>query len=89
MIISSAIKFYLKNDLKYPIIMTGFRHPDILEKMFKLRLNYDKSTMVQGFLDDKNQFLDRYEAKKEAIKHNQLIEETNMLELFSEDIWPE
>ena len=45
--------------------------------------------MIQGFLTDDGYFVDRYEAKKIAQKANQIVEETNLLQLFSEDIWPE
>lgn len=82
----SAIKFYL-ND--YPQIACGKRHADILGMLFKHQIPYDKNNMIQGFLTDDGYFVDRYEAKKIAQKANQIVEETNLLQLFSEDIWPE
>lgn len=87
MIKYSAILFFDENN--YPVIITGLRHADILEKMFKYKIKYNKDKSIQGFITDENQFLDRYEAKKEAKKYNQIIEETKLAELFSEDIWPE
>lgn len=87
MIKYSAVLFFDENN--YPVIMTGLRHADIFEKMFKHKIKYDKNKAIQGFITDKNQFLDRYEAKKEAENNNQIIEKTNLVELFSEDIWPE
>lgn len=89
MIFSSAIMFVLKGDPGYPMVMTGKRHPDILEKMFNLHLDYDKESAVQGFMTDKGAFLNRYDAKYEAQKCNQLVEPTDYRELYSEDIWPE
>ena len=85
MIKHSAIMFFLHDDR--PVIVTGLRHADILEKSFRLGLEY--KNMIQGFLNDKNQFLDRREAKFEARRCNQLIEDTDYGELFSEDMWPE
>ena len=42
----------------------------------------------QGFVNESGVFLDRIEAKKVAIKHNQLLERaSNLQELFSEDLW--
>ena len=88
MIKYSAIKFYL-SDEDQPIIMTGLRHAEILEKMFSLGLKYDSNRMVQGFLNSEDKFLDRRDAKFEARFCNQLIEDTGYGELFSEDMWPE
>lgn len=92
MIVASAIRFFYISDIqyKYPQIWTGHRHPDILEKMFGMRVLYDKTTAVQGFLTDDNRFLNRYEAKEYAIKCGQLTpEEIKYAELYSEDLWPE
>ena len=51
--------------------------------------NYDKKSAIQGFLTNKDRFVDRYEAKEIAIAANQLIvpEEETYTELFSEDVW--
>lgn len=89
MIVASAIQFYLNDNPNYPIIMTGLRHADIFEKMFSLHLDYNRTTATQGFLTDDNKFYDRYQAKEIALKCNQLIENTNLSELYSEDMWPE
>jgi hypothetical protein len=87
MIIASAIKFK-KRDSEYPIILTGLRHSDIREELFKL---YPKNqeNIIEGFLTDDDRFLDRYDAKKEAIECDQLFEDTFCQALYSEDIWPE
>ena len=51
---------------------------------------WDKEELVQGFFTDDGRFLDRYDAKIEARKCRQLIEDDDKYrELFSEDIWPE
>lgn len=85
MIIASAIKFY-EIGYEYPTIMTGHRHPDIFRAMFLKGISYDKTTAVQGFLTDDNRFLDRYEAKKYAIKCGQILG-SDYAELYSEDLW--
>lgn len=42
----------------------------------------------QGFINESGVFLDRAEAKKVAIKHNQLLGHASTLGiLFSEDVW--
>lgn len=87
-LVAAAIKFTLLNEF-YPFIVTAKRHADVFEKLYKLNITYDKSTAVQGFLTDTNQFVDRYEAKKIAVAANQLIVplEDTYAELFSEDVW--
>ena len=87
-LIASAIKFYTL-DSDYPMIMCGKRHCDIYESMWRASLNYLKSTAIQGFLTDKDRFVDRYEAKTIAIAAGQLIVpiEQTYAELFSEDVW--
>lgn len=91
MIARSAIKFYLASDYKKenPIIMTGLRHCDIYEQMFKLHIVYDKASAVQGFITDEDKFIDRYEAVYVARAANQVSIDFNEAQLFSEDIWPE
>ena len=87
-LVAAAIKFTLLNE-SYPCIVTAKRHADVFEKLYKLNIAYDKSTAVQGFLTDTNQFVDRYEAKEIAVAANQLIVplEDTYAELFSEDVW--
>lgn len=89
MIKASAILFTEENS-SFPVIMTGLRHADIFERMFQLGIKYNKAAIVQGFLTDDNRFLDRYDAKHEARRCNQLLPDVDDgRELFSEDIWPE
>ena len=88
MIIASAIKF-TPHFGKYPVIICGKRHSDCLNEAYEIGYEWDKEELVQGFLTDDNRFLDRYDAKKEARKCRQLVEDNdNFRELFSEDIWP-
>lgn len=91
MIICSAIKFFYQEDKehRFPQIWTGLRHADVFERMFMAGVKYDKESHVQGFMTDSNIFLDRYDAKHEARRCRQLIEDTDDKSLYSEDMWPE
>lgn len=95
MIIASAIKFFYKDDVehKFPQIWTGLRHPDIFERMFKMGVEYDKNSYIQGFITDTDEFLDRYEAAYEAIDSKQVNPDNiwspyDTKILCSEDVWP-
>ena len=84
-IVSSAIRFYIKDDL-YPTVMCGKRHCDIFEKMHNLNISYDKTTAIQGFMTSVNRFVNRYEAADIAFMSGQIKGRVNCL--YSEDIWP-
>ena len=98
-IVSAAIKFKPKG-FDYFQIMCGKRHCDVLEIMHLLKINYERSTAVQGFLTDEDQFVDRYDAALAAYYSGQLSPDTelwqkmaseetsmNAHELYSEDLW--
>ena len=91
-LISSAIKFQNTNS-EYFDVMCGKRHADILHRMFLMRIDYDRSTAVQGFMTDTNQFVDRYDAYCLACDAGQIepkaVEEyeVGMPQLYSEDLW--
>ena len=97
-IISAAIKFKPKGS-DYFQIFCGKRHCHIFEVMYKLRINYEKVSCVQGFMTDEDQFLDRYDAARMAYMNGQLPKESELwqkihnadsiyaYELFSEDLW--
>lgn len=87
-IVSAAIKFRFSAALQ-DSIMTAVRHADIYEELHGLDVAYDKSSVIEGFMTDTNEFVDRYEAKEIAVAANQLIvpiEETYNA-LYSEDVW--
>ena len=88
-IVKAAVKFYdLDNDYA-PIIIEARRHCDAYELAAKLTMNYDRNNVVEGFVTDTDEFVNRIEAKKIAVDANQLIvpiEETYN-ELYSEDVW--
>ena len=98
-IVAAAIKFRPKSS-DYFQIMCGKRHCHVFEVMYKLGIDYDKLTHVQGFLTDEDQFIDRYEAAEMAFRSGQLSQDTELwkkmnedkdsffaYQLFSEDLW--
>ena len=89
MIVKSAILFYTLANPYDPMIISGERHPDCYEKLFQMRLPYHKSSVIEGFLTEKHAFLDRFDAKFEAMRCRQLDEYGENRALYSEDIWPE
>ena len=98
-IVSAAIKFKPKG-FDYFQIMCGERHCDVFEIMHLLKINYERSTAVQGFRTDEDQFVDRYDAARMAFFSGQLPKNTelwqkmvsdtrlqNAYPLYSEDLW--
>lgn len=69
MIKCSAVKF-VSFGTDYPIIVAGLRHPDCYETIQAHfgHSYFQSSGIVEGFLDEKDRFLDRYDAKYEALK---------------------
>lgn len=87
-IVKAAVKFYDLDNDHAPIIIEAKRHCDAYE-LAQLTINYDRNNVVEGFVTDTDEFVDRIEAKKIAVEANQLIvpiEETYN-ELYSEDVW--
>lgn len=91
MILGSAIRFYLTSDnkLEHPIVMTGVRHADIFEQMHNLGIDYKRGIAIQGFINSKGEFLDRYAAVEEAKSAGQISKNFHGVMLYSEDIFPE
>ena len=97
-IVASAIKFKPKG-CDYFQIMCGKRHCNVLEMMYKLGIEYEKKSSVQGFLTEEDQFVDRYDAAHMAFHSGQLLPSTELWQkmrqtenvcahaLYSEDLW--
>ena len=88
-LVAAAIKFYPK-DSEYPQIVCGKRHCDCFEWMFNHRVEYDKTTHIQGFLTNTDQFVDRYEAMNMALDWGQVSKDDGFhsgQQLYSEDLW--
>ena len=84
MIICSAVKF-TKDDKEF--IIMGRRHHNCFETAYDAGVRRPWAD-VQGFVTDKFEFLDRYEAAKHAFINFQIKDEDMPTrELYSEDLW--
>ena len=89
MIICAAIK-----DIRTGAVFGGIRHGDIYSAMHDAGITPPKDTAIEGFLDEKNNFYNRYEAYNIAMTNGQLSATTRQhkrdigeRELFSEDLY--
>ena len=90
MIKCCAVKF-VPFGTDYPVIVAGPQHSvcyDTIQKHFA-HAYYQSPDIVEGFLDEMDKFLDRYDAKYEALRCGQLTHDTSDRALHCEDIWPE
>ena len=53
-------------------VMCGRRHQDIKILLKELEIEYNKDTIIEGFLTSSNHFVDRSEAFQIAIKSGQV-----------------
>lgn len=83
-IIEAAIKHLPTNN-----VITGQRHCNCYEKLWKmfpeLNISVEKKSIVQGFVTNDNEFVDRYEAAKIAFEAGQIKSEVK--KLISEDLY--
>lgn len=86
-LVSSAIKFTLKNN-GYDNVMCGLRHSDIFKQMLEHNIEYDMSTVVQGFWTSDDRFVSRREAVYIARAAGQIPSDFDDVVLYSEDVWP-
>ena len=89
MIICAALK-----DTRTGAVFGGIRHGDIYLAMYNAGIAPSRDAAIQGFLDEKNNFYDRYEAYNIAMTNGQLSattrqhkRDTGERELFSEDLY--
>lgn len=93
--LSLPYKQRLPKNITYGVVILGHRHPDIIRNLNNLTgkrgvTNGENSCgeYVQGFLTNKDIFVDRKEAAQIALKANQIIRrEFNGKSLYSEDIY--
>lgn len=89
MIVSAAVKIILDDYMGTEVYIPVHRHKDgkvIGEKL----LGYKPFISAEGFLTDKDEFLDRVAAADHAYECGQLVEtaeEPRIEVLFSEDLW--
>ena len=89
MIIASAIKFLIDATNK-EVVLCGLRHGDMYKQLaglgFKPHEGYKE--LEQGFITDKNEFLNREDAYHHAVECNQIERKnSDKWPLFSEDLW--
>lgn len=89
MIICAAIK-----DTRTGAVFGGIRHGYIYSAMHDAGITPPHEKAIEGFLDEKNNFYDRYEAYDIAMANGQLSATTRQYkrdkrekELFSEDLY--
>ena len=84
----SAVMFTEQGEI-FPMMITGRYHTDCYETMDFFGIDPSSlGSLTEGFLTDGNVFLDRYVAKYEAIRCNQVPETLEKAALQSTDIWP-
>ena len=89
MIICAAIK-----DTRTDVVFGGIRHGSIYCAMRDAGITPPRAAAIEGFLDEKNNFYDRYIACEIAMANGQLSattrqhkRDTGETELFSEDLY--
>ena len=93
MVTRAAVKIdYWNHNTKQEVIIPCHRHADAFQilKDFGYRKNIDYEEIAQGFLTEKDIFLNRVAARSEAIIHDQYkpyYPDENFIELYSEDLW--
>ena len=89
MIICAAIK-----DTRTGAVFGGIRHGNIYSAMHDAGITLPREAAIEGFLDEKNNFYNRYVACEIAMSNGQLSatsrqhkRDTGETELFSEDLY--
>lgn len=89
MITKAAVKIMDLRQNK-EIIIPCHRHCDAFQILYTLgyKKQVDYRTIAEGFLDENDVFLDRYNAWLEAVRSKQLmVIDNSCKELYSEDLW--
>lgn len=92
MILAAAVKFHIESTDE-DVVLCGHRHWNVFEQLkflgFEPRKGYKE--VAQGFIDDKNNFLNREEAFDHAIQCGQIKDDREDGDycgrLVSEDLW--
>lgn len=89
MIICAAIK-----DTRTDAVFGGIRHNDIYSAVHEAGITPPRAATIEGFLDERNNFYNRYVACRIAMANGQLSatarqhkRDTGEKELFSEDLY--
>jgi len=94
MIICAAIRVrFVRDNTLVDAVIPGLRHSDCWELMAALRVPKEREE-VEGFIDNKGAFLDRYKAYEHALACGQISDTTRTAKeekgergLFSEDLY--
>ena len=85
---------YLPTNVDKGVVVAGHRHADIIKTVVNLlgkrtcQFGEDcAGESEQGFVTNKDRFVDRVEAMKIARAANQVISDTTFEELYSEDLY--
>src|SRR6056297_1520437 len=76
-------------NIKEGIVFCGFRHHNCIHQMCSItgKRNCEVGENIQGFLTNKNRFVDRVEGGKIALQSNQIKELKWGNKLYSEDLY--
>ena len=92
MITKACVIIFDKSGKKYTI--PCHRHSDAywIISQFLSQHKIDRSRTIEGFLDEENNFYNRYEAYDHAVLTGQIIDireadDLKICELYSEDLW--
>jgi len=82
-------KNYRPNNCDRGIVFSGWRHANCLYQMVAIKgiRDFEAGESVQGFLTNKNRFVDRKEAAKIAMEHGQITKLHYGNKLYSEDLY--
>ena len=86
MITHAAIVFHTGDHEENPMIITGRSYQECYDAAEKLGVVYNKEKVVEGFLCDDYEFLDKYTAKPVAIVSGQLKRDIESRDITPEDI---
>lgn len=90
MITKACVIIFDKSGKKYTI--PCHRHSDAywIISQFLSQHKIDRSRTIEGFLDEENNFYNRYKAYEHAVLTGQIIDACKadkICELYSEDLW--
>lgn len=82
-------KNYRPNNCDRGIVFCGWRHPNCLYQMVAVMglKNYEAGDSEEGFLTNKNRFVDRIGGAKIALEAKQITELRYGKQLYSEDLY--
>ena len=88
MIVASCVKFKPKG-FDYWQYLTSISHENIYNTLLSLGISLQEAEVIEGFMTDEDQFVNRHEATFVAKRCNQVPSYFDSFYLDSEDIWPE